>query len=237
MPGQILSTNSRQKAHTGLFASFTWLRRGWSLALEAIFPPRCAGCDRVGYYLCARCVGEIEALPLFAHAQARPPLAVVAATAPHEGKLQQAIWSLKYENMPQVATPLGRRLAQRVGSLKWNIDMIVPVPLHTTRLRERGYNQSQLLGTHAAMMLGIPCCPDALKRTRQTTSQVTLTAEERLMNMQDAFLAEPHLVSQQNILLVDDVYTTGATLAACAQALLDAGAAAVYGLTVTSARG
>jgi ComF family protein len=120
--------------------------------------------------------------------------------------------------------------------LNWTIDMIVPVPMHTTRLRERGYNQAQLLGEHAAQQLAIPCVPEAVQRLRHTQSQVNLNAQERQANMQDAFEANPQLVSGQTILLIDDVYTTGATLAACAQTALDAGATAVYGLTVTSPR-
>jgi ComF family protein len=120
--------------------------------------------------------------------------------------------------------------------MNWTIDMIVPVPLHTTRLAERGYNQAQLLGEHVAIETSIPCLPDAVHRQRQTQSQVTLNAAERQMNMVDAFQAHPSIVSSQRILIIDDVYTTGATLSACGQALLQAGAQAVYGLTVTVAR-
>jgi ComF family protein len=114
--------------------------------------------------------------------------------------------------------------------------MIVPVPLHTSRLRERGYNQSQLLGEHVAALTGIGCIPAALQRIRATQSQVTMTAQERLTNVRDAFTANPSSAAGRTILLIDDVYTTGATLSACAEALLLVGALAVYGLTVTAAR-
>jgi competence protein ComFC len=118
----------------------------------------------------------------------------------------------------------------------WTIDIIVPVPLHMSRLAERGYNQAQLLSEVLAKEAALPCSPEAVSRQRNTQSQVTLNAMERQINLQDAFQAHPQLVSNKNILLIDDVYTTGATLSACAQAILEAGALAVYGLTVTVAR-
>ena len=113
--------------------------------------------------------------------------------------------------------------------------MIVPVPLHINRLRERGYNQARLIAGHVAQMRGLPLVPQAIYRQVETHSQVGLNAEEREANMQGAFGADPQTVSAQTILLIDDVYTTGATLAACAQAAREAGAAAVYGLTGTMA--
>lgn len=220
-----------QEARFGLLVSpFNRLR--W--LVDLIFPPRCAGCGRVDTIWCARCRAEVNAIPLGAWVEMRDPLSGVAATGTHQGKLQRALWALKYENMPELAVPLGQRLAAHFEQLHWTIDMIVPVPLHMKRLRERGYNQAQRLGETAAMLLALPCAADALTRTRQTQSQVTLNFDQRQTNMQDAFVANPESVRSQSILLIDDVYTTGATLAACAQAALDAGAAAVYGLTVTT---
>jgi ComF family protein len=240
MPGTNWSTESVQqeaRAVSGLLASQPVVRRWLAAGIQLLFPPRCAGCGRVDEFWCKRCQAEIDAIPLSTFVKPHPPLAGIAFTGIHTGKLQQAQWSLKYENMPEMAEPLGQRLAERFLTLNWTIDMIVPVPMHTSRLRERGYNQAQLLGEHAARKLAIPCVAEAIRRTRQTQSQVTLNAQERLANMQDAFEADPQLVSGQTILLIDDVYTTGATLAACAQAALDTGASAVYGLTVTSPRG
>jgi ComF family protein len=114
--------------------------------------------------------------------------------------------------------------------------MVVPVPLHMARLAERGYNQAQLVAEYLASHAGLRCEPTALLRQRSTRSQVELGAVERLANLANAFRGDPALLSNQTILLIDDVYTTGATLSNCAQAALDAGAKAVYGLTVTAAR-
>ncbi len=221
----------------GLFASYPLLRRWWKTGINLVFPPRCAGCGRVDKIWCERCQAEMDAIPLDTHVDPHPPMTAVAVTGIHNGLLQQVQWALKYEYTPEVAIPLGLRLAERFAMLNWTIDMVIPVPIHTLRLRERGYNQAQLLGEVAAHKLALPCVPAALQRLRQTQSQVTLNAQERLANMQNAFEADPQLVSGQRILLIDDVYTTGATLVACAQAALDAGASAVYGLTVTSPRG
>jgi competence protein ComFC len=240
MPGTNGSTKSdfqEARAVPGLLASQSLMRRWLRAGIQLVFPPRCAGCGRVDEFWCARCQVEIDAIPLATHVEPCSPLVAVAFTGTHTGKLQEAQWALKYDNMPEIAEPLGQRLAERFLMLNWTIDMIVPVPMHAARLRERGYNQAQLLGEYAARQLTIPCIAEAIRRLRQTQSQVTLNAQERLANMQDAFEANPQLVTDQTILLIDDVYTTGATLAACAQAALDAGATAVYGLTVTSPRG
>jgi ComF family protein len=160
----------------------------------------------------------------------------MASTGVHESKIQQAIWSLKYENGRPLAEPLGERLAQHLMHLEWVIDQIVPVPMHAHRQAERGYNQAQLLAEQLALHVALPCVPTALRRWRFTPSQVGLGRDERLANVKDAFAAEENLVKGQTILLIDDVYTTGATLSACAEALLAVGAAAVYGLTVSAAR-
>jgi competence protein ComFC len=228
MPGTISVMPQEARMNAGLLASMR------SFVLDLVFPPRCAGCGRVDTVWCDRCWAEMDILPLGVAVDVHPPLTNAIATGQHTGKLQQAIWALKYENTPALAEPLGERLAACFEQQNWIIDMIVPVPLHAKRLRERGYNQAQELGEHAAMLLSLPCISDALTRTRQTQSQVTLNAEQRQTNMEDAFLANPDRVHRKTLLLIDDVYTTGATLAACAQAALDAGANAVYGMTVTT---
>jgi ComF family protein len=166
-----------------------------------------------------------------------PPLAGVAATSVHTGALREAVQALKYENGRSLAQrPLGERLVERLATLNWTIDILIPVPLHTERLQSRGYNQAQLLGEYVAETMMLPISPAALTRQRYTQSQVELGAQARLANVQDAFVADPQAVSGKTILLIDDVYTTGATLSACAVAALAAGARTVYGLTVTAAR-
>jgi ComF family protein len=146
------------------------------------------------------------------------------------------VQALKYDNNRAIAEPLGKRLLEQMQFKGWAFDMVIPVPLHHARKLERGYNQSELLAGYVAQGLAVPLVTDAIERTRLTRSQVGLSGLERRSNLRDAFAGNPARVSGQTILVIDDVYTTGATLGACAQALLDAGATAVYGLTVTAAQ-
>ena len=224
-PGQLSRASIRQLARN-------WLDAG----LELLFPPRCAGCQHVDTFWCACCQTLLDELPF-------PPqetlatnrFTALAASGAHDGLLRQALLALKYEHAPQLAEPLGARLAERFLRLKWEAELVVPVPLHASRERERGYNQSRLVGAVLAQRLGIPLQPAALRRVVATRAQVGLDLQKRRQNVQHAFVAESPLVSGRDVLLVDDVYTSGATLGACAQALQDAGVRTVYGLTLTRA--
>ncbi|PJF40979.1 MAG: amidophosphoribosyltransferase [Phototrophicales bacterium] len=160
----------------------------------------------------------------------------IASVGIHKGKLRKAVQALKYDNERSLAQyPLGALLFTRLESLDWTIDTIIPVPLHTNRYRKRGYNQSQLLSEALAEYAMLPVITHALYRNRDTPPQVGLDSHERQRNVSGAFAANPYLVHQKNILLLDDVYTTGATMRACAEALTAAGAHQIYGLTVTVA--
>ncbi|MBI5669015.1 MAG: ComF family protein [Chloroflexi bacterium] len=241
MPGivQRLSfdqTETEARGHPGLFAPKRLVHTALAAILDLVFPPRCTGCGRVDTIWCDRCQRELELIPPPRHVQPLPPLSGMASTGVHDGKIQQAIWSLKYENARALAEPLGERLAAYFAGLTWPVDLIAPVPMHASRLAERGYNQAHLLAEQLAQQAGLPCAPEAVRRWRFTPSQVGLGRAERLENVRDAFEANPLLVQNRTVLLVDDVYTTGATLSTCAEALLQAGATAVYGLTVSVAR-
>lgn len=231
-----LSLSPEARDYPGLLAPKPLWTRITTLCLDLLFPPRCAGCGRIDTFWCSHCEDELNDTPLPSHVQPLPMLTGIASTALHAGIIREAVQALKYENARLLAEPLGERMSRQFERQNWNIDLITAVPLHATRLEERGYNQAQLLGEALARRTTLPCIPSALRRERNTQSQVTMTAEERLTNVQDAFVADPEWVANRSVLLIDDVYTTGATLSACAQALLDADAQAVYGLTVTAAR-
>jgi len=113
--------------------------------------------------------------------------------------------------------------------------MLVPVPLGSKRIKERGYNQAGLIGWPLSLALDIAYAPRALSRARETRSQVGLSRAERHENVRDAFRADKRLVNGRVILLVDDVATTGVTLSSCAEALYAAGARDVFALTVARA--
>ncbi len=226
----------KTRVHPGSFAPKQAARQLFIFVVDLLFPPRCAGCGRVDEYWCAVCQHDIEQMPLAPRVAPLPPLTAIASTGTHTGKLREAVQGLKYDNNRGLVQPLGERLTAQLSLLNWTIDMVVPVPLHTKRLAERGYNQSQLIAEYLAMQTGHPCVPEAMQRQRSTRSQVELSATERLANLAGAFRGDPAQLANRIVLLIDDVYTTGATLSNCAQAALAAGAREVYGLTVTAAR-
>jgi ComF family protein len=149
-----------------------------------------------------------------------------------DGHIRHAIHALKYRRVAALAEPLGDALARFWLAAPAPISAIVPVPLHPARQRERGYNQAELLARRVSRATGAPLRANGLRRTRATAVQMTLHAAERKANVADAFAAEPAVVRGADVLLVDDVCTTGATLDACAVVLKAAGAGAVFGLAL-----
>lgn len=220
------------RPQTGLRA---FLTNALGFALDLIYPHRCALCGRVEVSLCLDCHQRLAVLPILPITAELSPLAGLAATMTHSGLLRECVHALKYEQGTALAEPLADRLAQRLTALGWPIDLIVPVPLSAERFAERGFNQSQLLANGLSHKIVIPCMEAALTRTRTTRSQVGLNAAQRQANVAAAFLGDPARLASKTVLVIDDVLTTGATLAACAQAALDAGAATVYGLTLCRA--
>lgn len=115
-------------------------------------------------------------------------------------------------------------------------DVIIPVPLHNSRVKERGYNQNELLAHKLGDALKIPVNTKITRRIRKTRTQMTLGVEERRQNVNGAFACQGKQLTYQRVLLIDDVCTTGSTLDSCAAALKSAGAVSVWGLTLAKAR-
>lgn len=209
-------------------------------ALNLLYPPRCGGCGVAGQgWLCELCLRQIRRWPASQQTITRlvpapwdhTELAITCA-AVYTPPLREAIHAFKYEGSPALSQPLARFLADVWQQQCIQADVIVPVPLHPKRQRERGYNQSEHLARHLSTLIGVPVDPRALKRSRHTEQQASLGAAERVRNVQGAFAALPERSNGKLIVLLDDVCTTGATLCECASALLRAGAASVCALTL-----
>lgn len=187
--------------------------------LDLLGPRRCPGCDYgldpgdLGF--CPACAPLIEPLDPEAHG---------GATHTFGGPLADAIKRLKYGGRTDLAAPLGALLADACEPLAGLIDVVVPVPLHPRRLRERGFNQSSLLASPLADRLGVPLRTGALSRIRDTRVQASLDRPLRAANVRACFRA--HSI-RGRVLLIDDVRTTGATLSEASSALRDSGASSI----------
>jgi ComF family protein len=202
--------------------------------LSLLFPDRCAGCGRFGALICPGCRGALEAYPPDGH---QPPasLSGVHVAFVFQSPLREAIHQLKYRRVRRMAGLLGALLAADIAGRIPDAQAVVAIPLHQSRLAERGFNQAEAIARAAAHGLGLPFLNDGLVRLRATEQQAKLDARGRTENMRDAFgwQGPP---PPRRLLLVDDVYTTGATMGACAEALRAAGAEAVYGLALARSR-
>ncbi len=152
-----------------------------------------------------------------------------------EGPVRNALHRLKYRRNVALGEALARPMAVFARQQGWSVDLVAPVPLGQRRMKERGYNQAALIAWPLAVFAGWQYAPAAIRRVRETRSQVGLSAEERRENMRSAFWADARQADGKTVLIVDDVATTGATLSACAQAFLEAGACSVLALTLARA--
>jgi len=201
------------------------------------FPRLCAGCNhplvRSEEVICIRCESLIPftnyhqidrnetAMRLwgrcaFSHATSLSYFA-------KEGLLQHLIHNLKYAGKTEAGFYLGKHLGRAIKEQYWNIDLIIPVPLHRKKEQKRGYNQSLHICLGIAEILQVPVDDSSVQRNRFTESQTDKNREERLQNVRDAFtVVNPEKVKNKHVLLVDDVLTTGATMETCANCILKA---------------
>lgn len=233
-------------------------RRAYGSLLDLVFPPRCAACGTGGAWLCAACSALVRRLqPPFCARCAQPlqlaesaapqvsaalcarcarvPLALESISAPFlmEGPVREMVHRLKYGHWRVLAGVLAEALAEELARSGQRPDLLAPVPLHPSRERERGYNQASLLAHELGNLAGIPVARRALVRVRPTPPQVGApNAAAREAAVAGAFRCNTRSLRGRRVMLVDDVCTTGATLNACAVALLTGGVAEVRGLVV-----
>jgi ComF family protein len=224
-----------------------WVQRWLQAGLDFLFPPRCVGCGGPGTDWCEACQSGLRRLtgdlcPLCGAPRlgrkacpacrvSAPPL-ITRSYAHYEGALTRAILHLKYRPNPRLSARMATWLAEVCRRESWRPELVVPVPLSARRLRRRGYNQMDLVAGALAELLDVPLGAGALSRVRETRSQVGLDPAGRRRNVEGAFEACRDDVQGRAVLVVDDLFTTGATLAACAAALREAGSGDVYGLTI-----
>lgn len=206
-----------------------------SSILTAIFPPRCICCDKIIdpiSAICADCNSAINWLDtdFFSTLLKETHFDTARSLAAHDGSWAQVIHNFKYNRRTDLAAPLGEMLSKKAFR---EYDLIVPVPLHKKRLRQRGYNQSVLLAKRVAKETGVRADLFLLARVVLQPPQVGLEQRQRLENVKGAFaLRKNSDPKDKGILLIDDVMTTGATVNECARVLKKAGAARVDVLTL-----
>lgn len=221
----------------------------YSLALDWLFPARCAGCGALGAHWCVRCQAKVQLLveplcfrcgtPLPAEGKdciacKQHKFAFTAARAwgRYAGELRQAILKLKLRKNEALAQAFALGLTETLRQQNWEIDAIIAVPAAPRRLAERGYNQVDLIAVPLAKTVQVGLLPGALHRRVETQPQKGLTVHERWENTRRVFEADATQVRGRNVLVIDDIMTTGATLSAAAETLKAAGATTVYALTL-----
>lgn len=228
-----------------------WLYQWLWTGIDWLYPPRCAGCDQPGVHWCSDCQqGTLRISPPIclrcgqphrnggvcpSCQKSLPGFEALRSWAAFQGPMRNAIHRLKYRKNIALGWWLSEALSDLYASTGWKVDLVTPVPLGLARLKERGYNQAALLAYPLALRYGLRYEPRALSRTRETLSQVNLSLSERKLNVAGAFRGDHKLVAEKVVLVVDDVATSGATLSACAEALLVAGCRQVYCLTLARA--
>jgi len=197
----------------------------------------CDGCRarirRLEEPLCRRCGAEVASPRSDCGCRARlPALTRLRSAVAYEGPAEKAIHRFKYEGWRRLSLPLALLLAERLVVEGVAARWVVAVPLHRDRVRQRGFNQSELLAADLRRMLALQAADGELVRTRSTPPQVGKDRRTRFENVKDAFAWRGSPLRGESILLIDDVTTTGATLNACAAALNTAGSGPVTGVSI-----
>lgn len=212
----------------------------WNTFLNILYPPKCPYCKTLvqehGAW-CFSCLSTILAVREINVIEHRlKSLNSCQAVCEYTGGLKRIIHDIKFRQQKKYAIHLNWLLTNsKRPHLFSTIDYVIPVPLHADRLQERGYNQTEIIFKEWSKIEKIVWVPDLLVRDKHTIPQWELTLTQRKENIKGAFLiTRPDVVKGKNILLVDDIITTGITLDECAKVLKKSGAASVHGLAVAS---
>lgn len=208
--------------------------------MNILYPRTCGSCGNVlrqsEEHICISCLihlprtnSHLEKTPLIEHKFAGKLLVKNTYSFlkfSKKGKVQELLHNLKYRNRPELARYIGELYGRELveANREKGFDLIVGVPLHENRLKERGYNQADEFGMGLSAAMGVPCVTDILYRVNSTSTQTNKSRFKRFLNMEEVFeVKNADKLKAKHVLLVDDVITTGSTLASCGEALLAAG--------------
>lgn len=217
--------------------------------VELVYPAKCIGCGNTGSYICEGCYIKLNNITIppfnlnkttdsciYVNPESLPSNSAIDGIYypfRFEGLIRECVHKFKYQNYKALAIPLSQLLNKYLHFVHFTVDILIPVPLHLKRLRQRGYNQSHLLATELGKYLRIPVNSSTLVRIVDTIPQTdTTTSAERKNNVRHAFKCVNNTLAAKKVMLIDDVCTTAATLNACAVAIKKVGATHVWGLTV-----
>jgi len=216
--------------------------------LDFLYPKKCFGCGKGGSYICRRCHLKTETPKAFCPMCRRASIGGTTHTRcvrprgmdslislfSYDGVIKKAIGELKYNFVEDCAGEMAGLCVLKLKDLYTNKDVIlVPIPLHRSRERWRGFNQSASVGKHIAALMGWKFVPDLLERTSRTKPQVGLEKKLRKNNVKGVFKLNPNYkLRSPDYLLFDDVWTTGSTMKEACKALKRSGAKTVWGLTI-----
>lgn len=224
--------------------------------LDYIYPPRCAGCDKVvpiGIYICAECKMKIKKVAEPVCKRCGKPLEHERseyctdcmgkqhkyrqgkAVFIYEGEITQSMYRFKYGNRREYAAFYAEEAVKLYEDWirRRKIEIIVPIPMYAGKKRQRGYNQAEAFAKELGRRLDIPVDGKVVKRVRNTVPQKELNDKQRIHNLKNAFQLVPDVVKYKEILLVDDIYTTGSTMDAVAEVLLAAGVQNIYYICIS----
>ncbi|OGO17420.1 MAG: hypothetical protein A2Z02_05150 [Chloroflexi bacterium RBG_16_48_7] len=225
------------------------LREITQAIVEFLFPATCVGCGKWGNFICSQCSKSLPRIsPPFCKKCGKPETSGtfcpvcwsyqgkidgIRSVFHFDGVIRQAIHDLKYHHLKALSGPIADYLVQYLRENPMSGDALVPVPIHKNRIKQRGYNQSVLIAERLGKMLDLPVITTVLVRNRDSLPQARSTnVEQRKRNVLGAFSCNDDPIAYKDIILIDDVCTSGATLEACAVALKNSGFNSVWGLTV-----
>ena len=226
-----------------------WSKQFSKTIIDFFFPAYCIGCGKEGGFLCDNCCRNLPRIQSpYCDRCGKPEVSgtlcsicwgwkanIDGIRSPFrfDGIIRQAVHELKYHNLKAITECLAEFLFSYLEGNQIPVDVLVPVPLHKKRLRKRGYNQSSLIAKRLGRLATLPVIDDCLVRSKDSQPQTRTNAvNERQANVSDAFVCSDNRLKGKQVLLIDDVCTSGATLEACAVAAKAVGVSSVWGLTL-----